>query len=120
MARPYLVSYAGQNLGNVTGRRFVRADLSGCTIGIARAAQFIHCNMRGARFTNDDPRDLISISATLNCETWESLTLPPRSFEALLKLMSITNCGEQKREGLRALIDPQWLATLDRSFPDLE
>jgi hypothetical protein len=110
----------GQNLGNVTGRRFVKTDLSNCIIGPSRGAQFIHCYMEGARFVGPDIRDILGLTATLNCKTFQGLELPAVALDGLLKLFSIGKGNDERRQQMRSIIDPHRLRVFDRVFPDLE
>jgi hypothetical protein len=118
--RTYLYDYSNRNLGDVTGRRFVRADLSNSLIGPCRGAHFVQCYMNGARFTSPDVRDILTVTATLNCEVWGGVELPPAALDGLLKLFSITKGNDATREKIRAAIDPERLRVYDMIFADLE
>jgi hypothetical protein len=118
--RPFRESLAGQKLGDVSGRRFICVSLADCEISKACGAEFLHCSLRGAKFTSEDVRDYIGMTATLDCQTFEGVELPPVAFDLFLKLFSLTLGNDEKRKGLRALIDPTRLRIFDRIFPDLE
>lgn len=118
--RPYRITRKGEKGIDASGRRFVNELFQDCEISRSRGAEFIHCHMRGSRFTSQDVRDFIGMTFTFNCDSFEDLELPPAAFDAFIKLLSITAGNDEKRAKLRELIDPDRLRIYDKIFPSLE
>lgn len=118
--RPLRENRHGERLGDVSGRKFVLTNLSSCEIDRATGAEFIHCSLRGARVVSRDIRDFLGVTLTLDCQTFDGLELPEPVFDALLNLLAMTAGNDEKRKGLRALIDPKRRELFDRIFPTLE
>lgn len=109
-------NHIGENLGDVSTRRFVRENFFECTITCMRNTVFEHCSLA---FTKLEPKrisDLLGLTMTLDCFTFQDLEMNELAFEILLYLISTSKGNDEKREAIRSLISAKNLRYFKNEF----
>ena len=109
-----------QDLGDVSGRRFVNELISGCKVSRVAGAIFLGCDLRGTEVAIDDIRDLVGVSLTLDCFSFHFLKLSPVATDGLLYLISLADIPQDKKDAIRALIPSSRLEEFETAFRTVE
>lgn len=104
----------------VQGKRFLRALFFGCALKRLRGTTMEHCSLQGSSIEPDRLEDLLGFTITLDCFSWQYVSLNSLAFDAMLYLLSITNGNDSKRAVLKRLISDENRTSLMKSFEELE
>lgn len=95
-----------KSFGDVSGRRFVRENFWECNIKCMRNTVFEHCSLA---FTKLEPKrlsDLLGLTMTLDCFSFQDCELNELAFDTLIYLISTTKGNDEKRAVLKSLVTP--------------
>lgn len=101
------------------GKRFLRALFFGCVLKRLRGTTFEHCSLQGSSMEPDRLEDILGVTMTLDCFSWQYVSLNSLAFDAMLFLLSITKGNDSKREVLKRLISEENRPQLQK-FEQLE
>lgn len=104
----------------VQGKRFLRALFFGCKLTRLRGTTMEHCSLQGSTIEPSRLEDLLGFTITLDCFSWQYMTLNSLAFDAMLFLLSITKGNDEKRAMLKRIISPENRDHLEDSFEHLE
>src|SRR5208337_2604750 len=68
-----------------------------CTFHKLNGAVLKDCKLYGSRFVMTKPEDIIGLTATMDCDTFNNLELSPEVFEYMLLLLCRTSGNTEKR-----------------------
>jgi hypothetical protein len=109
-----------ENLGDISGRRFVRENLHGSRITVMRGAVLEHCNMAEVQIEPKRLSDLLGVTMTIDCFSFEDLRMNELAMDAMLYLLAKTKGNDEKREVLKSLISAKNKHDFDLLFDRLE
>jgi len=118
--RQFSETHIDERLPDLRGLRFRDALFHDCRIGRVAGAVFERCAMAGSSVEVDDPRDLLGVTATLDCFTFRGLRLSSVALDALIFLLTMTVGNDATRKKLESCIDPRRLQLFRTMFPNLE
>lgn len=104
----------------MAGRKFENELFSGCRFTRLARAQFIHCDLRESEIAVRDIRDMLGVTATLDCFTFEGVKLSEVAVDGLLFLLTLAAIPQEKKDAIRALIPSARLEFFDRIFERIE
>lgn len=73
------------------------AEFYDCEFQKLGGATLANSSLSGCKFTMTDPRDIIGLTVTMDCFTFENLELSPEVFDMLLLLICKTKGNTEKR-----------------------
>lgn len=118
-AARFSVTVKDQPSLDISGKLLNRALLERCRIARFRGAMLKDCVLRDCEIDPVDVRDLIGLTVTLGCSTFNRTKVSPLAMDALIYLISKgADAAEKKR--VRAVIPPERVALFDRLFPQLD
>lgn len=104
---------------DTTGRRFMRELFYACQFQKLTGVVFERCCLVGSSWKPRHAEDLLGITVTMDCFTFDGLEMNELAFDAFLYMLTMTRGNDQKREMVRRLIDPRHLRWFDAAFPRL-
>jgi hypothetical protein len=104
---------------NLEGQGFVRALFVNCQITRLRNTTLAKCTMSGCSLEPADIRDILGITITLNCHTWDHFRMSPLTLDAILYLIT-RGAAPEEQERVRSVIDPHRRDLFAKVFPLLE
>lgn len=104
----------------VQGKRYLRALFFECILKRLRGTTMEHCSLQGSSIEPDRLEDLLGFTITLDCFSWQYLTLNSLAFDAMLYLLSITKGNDEKRAILKRIISEENREHLEKNFEELE
>lgn len=115
--RDYAATHFKEALPDVSGCHFQNELFSECTFGRVRGAEFKNCVLAGSNFEADDIRDILGVTLTLDCFTFENMEPSALALDAILFLLTMTRGNGAARQKIEAAIDPERLEKFRRLFP---
>jgi hypothetical protein len=73
------------------------AEYYDCTFHKLGGATLANCSLSGCKFAMTDPRDILGLTVTMDCFTFENLEVTEEVFDALLLLICKTKGNTKKR-----------------------
>lgn len=111
--------YKDMRLEDISGRRFVRELFFNCQIGRVKGTTFDHCSLLFSRLEPKRLEDILGLTVTLNCFSFENVELNDLAFDAFLHLLSLTKGNDRKRAALRNLISDRNRELFRTGFPNI-
>ena len=109
-------AHYNEEFGDVRGQVFNNQLLHRCHITGMSNATFKKCNLRNSHIDIKSLTDILGVTMTLDCFTFNELRLSPEVLDALIFLLTTTAENDEKRAALRSMIDPKRLRLLERQF----
>jgi len=88
----------------VAGKRFVKALFYGCKLRNVRGTVFQNCCMRGSALEPQRVEEMLGLTVTLDCFTFDGVLLNSLAFDSILNLLAMTKGNDEKREMLKRMI----------------
>lgn len=118
--RRYARVFEGLRNVDVSDMAFVRVLFRDCTFRKLRGAHIVNCTFERCTLDTDDPREILGVTTTLNCRTFEGLKFSPAAMDAVLHLVAMGCSDAEQREKILAVIDPHRLKLYGKIWHKLE
>jgi len=93
-----------QNLENIPPGHYSDQTFFNCVFRKLNGVIFENCDMNHSRLVATDVRDVLGLTVTLDCKTFENVELSPEMFDAFLCLLCKTKGNDEKRKELLKII----------------
>ena len=104
---------------DLSNRSFVRVLFRGCSFSSLKNAHFVRCVFENCALDSDDVREALSVTATLNCDTFDGVRFSPAILDALVYLVT-RGAEESEQRRLRCGIGEARCRFFDKMFPEFE
>lgn len=91
-----------------------------CTFKDLRNTTFKNCDLNHSKFTSDRAEELLGLTVTLNCHSFENVELSPFVFDLMLTLLLKTKGNVEKRRKLIEVIGEDRLRELLTQLKQVE
>jgi len=118
--RNYSEVHQGETLLDLRWRRFAGALFADCTFRDVSGAVFQDCVLHGSRLDTEDIREMLGVTLSLDCFTFDGLHLSPTALDGFLYLLTMTAGNDETRAKVEAAIDPARLKLFRRIFANTE
>lgn len=110
----------GENLPDLEGMRFSRELFANCVLKRVKSTIFEHCSLQFSHMQPESLDDILGVTMTLDCFSFEDVEWNELSFDAILYLLTLTRGNDEKRAILRRMVSDKQLEAFDRVFKKVE
>ena len=107
------------DLHDMTGRRFLKELFHACRFEKLAGVVFERCCLMGSSWKPRRAEDMLGVTVTMDCFTFEGLEMNELAFDAFLYMLVMTRGNDAKRDMVRRLIDPRHLRYFEKAFPQV-
>jgi hypothetical protein len=120
MSAGWRESHHDEDLSEIRGRRFSRTLFATCRFEDMRGAHFEHCCFIYSKIQPRSLSDILGVTLTLDCFTFDTLEFNELGLDAILYLLTMTKGNDEKREIIKRLISPDNATDFAKLFAKLE